>query len=95
MSLNFLFNNGLGPGAGACNGQSPQNCSLDSPGCCSMPAGPILSSKLRTSQNLSFRPMNMSESIMFIQAQKNPAMRPRRSNIVNLPRVPAQGVGVV
>lgn len=95
MSLNFLYNNGLGPGAGGCTGQSPQNCDIDSPGCCSMSAGPILSSKLRVSQNVSFRPMNIAERIQFVQAQNNPALREKDPVRVNLPTVPANGIGVI
>jgi len=95
MSLNFLFNNGLGPGAGGCNGQSAQNCSVDLSGCCTMPAGPVLSSRLGTSQNVSFRPMSIAESVQYVQAQKNPALRPAKSGMVKLPSVPMNGVGVV
>jgi hypothetical protein len=95
MSLNFLFNNGIGPGAGGCNGQSLQNCGIDSPGCCSMPAGPVLSSKFRTSQNMSFKPMNSLESIQFVKAQKsNPAMKTQKSNPVKS-QVPSNGIGIL
>ena len=92
--MNFIFNNGIGPAAGGCNGQSPQNCSIDFSGCCTMPYGPHLSARLSNRQNTSFRPMSVSESIQFVQAQKNPAFRPK-SKIVNLPKVPVNGVGVI
>lgn len=69
--MNFSFNTGLGPVG--CNGQGPANCVRHSSGCCyGGQYGPALSQYLSPPQNSTFTPMSLSQSVKWIQAQRNP-----------------------
>jgi hypothetical protein len=88
--MSFPFNNGLGPGG--CSGQSPQNCNTDFSGCCTMPAGPVMSSRM--SNGVSFREMTPMEKSQIIKASKRPNLRAGTS-MFKVPSVPQSGVGVI
>lgn len=91
MSINFL-NNGIGPGAGGCTGQSPQNCSPDYNGC-TQPGGPIMHSRFANGQ-VSFTPMSHLERNQWMRMKLS---RPAQKKMVtkNLPSIPSNGVAVV
>ena len=98
MSLNFMFNNGVGPGAGGCTGQSPQNCVSDMDGCQAMPGGPIMYTKLTRGNGVGFVGMTNMQKSQFLSAQiSNPLQmaKSRASAPIKTPVVPTNGVGVL
>lgn len=95
MSISFPFNNGIGPGAGGCAGQSPLNCNTDYSGCCSTPAGPTLSAYLST-RNVSFTPMNITDSVQWVQAQSKPYVQDKKlPKLLPHKKTPLNTIGVI
>ena len=91
MSLNYLFKNGLGPGAAGCRGQSPDSCNIDVSGCSNY-GGPGMAAKLRGTTNVQFQPISIVQGVRMMQQ-----IRPRvaKNNYVKTSRVPLNGVGIL
>lgn len=92
--MNFL-NNGIGPGAGSCAGQSSQNCSSDFSNCCSMSGGPSLYSRFANGR-VSFSPMSPLQRSQWLQSQASqPSQKIKVPAPVRLPSVPLNGIGIL
>ena len=90
MSMNFL-NNGIGPSAGGCNGQSPKNCSGNGTGCCATPGGYLLNSIVNKG-SFTFNQMNNLQKSQWLQKQN---YRVRKNEVVKVQSAPSNGIGVI
>lgn len=90
MSINFL-NNGIGPSAGGCTGQSPQNCNPNLSSHCSMP-----NTYLTHREMMSFSAIGRNERNQLMKAYLSyPPVMAGSTKPLKLPVVPANGIGVL